>query len=199
MFDRSPVAELVTRVRGFDRERDKSLAELLPRGFVRGRDPSLEELLRLPLLPGVAHIKQLALAVAAGELTIDVRREKQGYQLPLTPEPFLQDLAADKVKDARLSLGAWSNELVYPLFVEACFADPIYGGNLGKVFWKCVKMWGTSSLEDKLAGDLGNVIEAISTGGRSVGFFYSRKISAEQFGTFATLAAYLREHSLLSP
>ena len=56
MFDRSPVAELVTRVRGFDRERDKSLAELLPRGFVRGRDPSLEELLRLPLLPGVAHI-----------------------------------------------------------------------------------------------------------------------------------------------
>ena len=130
-------------------------------------------------------------------MTIDVRREKQGYQLPLTPEPFLQDLAADKVKDARLSLGAWSNELVYPLFVEACFVDPIYGGNLGKVFWKCVKMWGTSSLEDKLAGDLGNVIEAISTGGRSVGFFYSRKISAEQFGTFATISAR-RRHQIFS-
>jgi hypothetical protein len=27
-------------------------------------------------------------------------------------------------------------------------------------------MWGTSSPEDKLAGDLGNVIEATSTGGR---------------------------------
>ena len=49
-----------------------------------------------------------------------------------TADSFLQDLAADKVKDARLSLGAWFNELVYPLFVEACFADPIYGGNLGK-------------------------------------------------------------------
>jgi hypothetical protein len=47
----------------------------------------------------------------------------------------------------------------------------------------CVKMWGTSSPEDKLAGNLGNVIEAISTGGRRVGFFLQHKISAEQFGT----------------
>jgi hypothetical protein len=29
-----------------------------------------------------------------------------------------------------------------------------------------VKLWGTSSPEDKLAGNLGNVIEATSTGGR---------------------------------
>jgi hypothetical protein len=38
-------------------------------------------------------------------------------------------------------------------------------------------MWGTSLPEDKLAGDL------------SVGFFYSKKIGAGQFGTFATMSA----------
>ena len=34
-----------------------------------------------------------------------------------------------------------------------------------------VKMWGTSSPEDKLAGDLGNVIEATSSDGRRSHFF----------------------------
>src|ERR1700738_5090217 len=33
-----------------------------------------------------------------------------------------------------------------------------------------VKMWGTSSPEDKLTGDLGNVIEATSLGGRRSAF-----------------------------
>src|SRR6516165_6798844 len=42
-------------------------------------------------------------------------------------------------------------------------------------------MWGTSSPEDKLAG-IGNVIEAISTGGRWVGFFYSRKLAPSNLG-----------------
>src|SRR6516162_10157958 len=46
----------------------------------------------------------------------------------------------------------------------------------------CVKMWGTSSPEDKLAGNLGNVIGAISTGGRRVGFFYSRKLAPSNLG-----------------
>jgi hypothetical protein len=35
-------------------------------------------------------------------------------------------------------------------------------------------MWGTSSPEDKLAGDLGNVIEATSTGGRRSDFFQQK-------------------------
>jgi hypothetical protein len=39
-------------------------------------------------------------------------------------------------------------------------------------------MWGTSLPEDKLAGDLGNVIGATSIGGSSVGFFYGKKIGA---------------------
>jgi hypothetical protein len=50
----------------------------------------------------------------------------------------LHDLAAGKVTDARVPLTSWFNELVYPLFAQACFADPIYGGNVGKVFWKMI-------------------------------------------------------------
>ncbi len=34
------------------------------------------------------------------------------------------------------SLGAWFNELFYPLFTQACFSDPVYGGNRDKVFWR---------------------------------------------------------------
>src|SRR6476619_6679279 len=52
-----------------------------------------------------------------------------------------------------------------------------------------VKMWGTSPPEDKLAGDLGNVIGATSIGGRRSDFFYSRKIDPGQFGTFTTISA----------
>ena len=51
---------------------------------------------------------------------------------------FLSDLAAGKVSDASLPLASWFNELVYPLFGQACFADPIYGGNVNKVFWKLI-------------------------------------------------------------
>ena len=51
---------------------------------------------------------------------------------------FLSDIAADKVADLRLSLAIWFNELVYPLFTQACFADPIYGGNADKTFWKMI-------------------------------------------------------------
>jgi gluconate 2-dehydrogenase gamma chain len=59
----------------------------------------------------------------------------------LTPgdaDLFLRDLAAGKVSDPRVPLAEWFNELAYPLFVQACFADPIYGGNNGKVFWRMV-------------------------------------------------------------
>jgi gluconate 2-dehydrogenase gamma chain len=57
---------------------------------------------------------------------------------PADADEFLHDLADGKVEDERVPLGSWFNELVYPLFVQACFADPIYGGNVGKVFWKMI-------------------------------------------------------------
>jgi gluconate 2-dehydrogenase gamma chain len=53
-------------------------------------------------------------------------------------DALLNDLAAGKVADARIPLATWFNELVYPLFLQACFADPLYGGNRGKAFWKVV-------------------------------------------------------------
>jgi gluconate 2-dehydrogenase gamma chain len=57
---------------------------------------------------------------------------------PDEADAFLQDLAAGKVEDKDLPLASWFNELAYPLFVQACFADPIYGGNVGKVFWRMI-------------------------------------------------------------
>lgn len=53
-------------------------------------------------------------------------------------DAFLQDIAAGKVDGGRVPLAQWFNELVYPLFAQACFADPLYGGNRGKVFWKLI-------------------------------------------------------------
>jgi gluconate 2-dehydrogenase gamma chain len=53
-------------------------------------------------------------------------------------DAFLHQLADNKISHARVPLGSWFNELVYPLFLQACFADPIYGGNVGKVFWKMI-------------------------------------------------------------
>jgi gluconate 2-dehydrogenase gamma chain len=53
-------------------------------------------------------------------------------------DALLDDIAAGKVADPRVPLDAWFNELVYPLFVQACFADPMYGGNRNKAFWKMI-------------------------------------------------------------
>src|SRR5215510_9228101 len=45
-----------------------------------------------------------------------------------------------------------------------------------------VKMWGTSSPDDKLTGDLGNVIEATQIGGRRTDCLMARKLSSSNFG-----------------
>jgi hypothetical protein len=45
-----------------------------------------------------------------------------------------------------------------------------------------VKMWGTSSPEDKLVGDLGNVIEATSNGGRRSDFSTAEKLAPGNLG-----------------
>jgi gluconate 2-dehydrogenase gamma chain len=53
-------------------------------------------------------------------------------------DAVLVDIADGRVTDERLSLSSWFNDIVYPLFVEACFADPMYGGNRNAVFWKMI-------------------------------------------------------------
>lgn len=51
-------------------------------------------------------------------------------------DAFLGVVASGQLDNARVPLAEWFNELVYPLFTQACFADPIYGGNRSKVFWQ---------------------------------------------------------------
>jgi gluconate 2-dehydrogenase gamma chain len=53
-------------------------------------------------------------------------------------DQFLHELADGRVTDERVQLASWFNKLVYPLFEQACFSDPVYGGNVGKVFWKAI-------------------------------------------------------------
>jgi hypothetical protein len=45
-------------------------------------------------------------------------------------------------------------------------------------------MWGTSLPEDKLAGDLGNVIEATPNQQSSVRFFTAGKLAPSSLGLF---------------
>lgn len=57
---------------------------------------------------------------------------------PIDGDAFLHGLAAGQVTHPQLPMASWFNELILPLFNQACFADPIYGGNGGKTFWKLV-------------------------------------------------------------
>jgi hypothetical protein len=52
-----------------------------------------------------------------------------------------------------------------------------------------VKMWGTSSPDDKLTGDLGNVIETTQIGGRRSDRLTAGKFITGQFWTFTTISA----------
>jgi gluconate 2-dehydrogenase gamma chain len=57
---------------------------------------------------------------------------------PASAEGLLKEIESGRMTDARLPLASWFNEILYPLFTEGCFADPMYGGNRGAVFWKMI-------------------------------------------------------------
>jgi gluconate 2-dehydrogenase gamma chain len=90
---------------------------------------------QLPLTPA-----QFFKAGIAGAQTACTRRFGKRFEELASAEAdaFLQDVAAGKTPNMKVPLAQWFNGLVYPLFTQACFADPIYGGNHGKVFWKLV-------------------------------------------------------------
>lgn len=70
----------------------------------------------------------------------------------LEPGPLdamLQEAAAGRLDNERFALGAWFNDLFYPLFVQACFADPMYGGNRDKTFWRVVGFPGLPALHGR--------------------------------------------------
>jgi gluconate 2-dehydrogenase gamma chain len=53
-------------------------------------------------------------------------------------EETLQTVAGGKANTPSFDLGGWFNGLLYPLFAQGAFADPIYGGNRGKAVWKMI-------------------------------------------------------------
>ena len=119
---------------------DRQLAGAFGRGegrYMRGPwkrgKPQLG--LQLPLTPA-AFFKT---GVGAATDACTKKYGKAFDQLsPTDANTFLQDVQAGKIVDPRVPLASWFNELLYPLFVQACFADPMYGGNHNKVFWKLV-------------------------------------------------------------
>lgn len=90
---------------------------------------------QLPLTPeeyfktGIAALRSAVL-----QRTGKAVEELEPQQL----DTLLQDAAAGRMDDARHALAVWFNDSFYPLFVQGCFADPMYGGNQRKVFWRAV-------------------------------------------------------------
>ena len=90
---------------------------------------------QLPMTPE-QHFKA---GIAIVDEICETRHGKRFDRLsPTVADALLVELAAGKVVDERLPLAAWFNELVYPLFAQGCYADPIHGGNADKVFWKLI-------------------------------------------------------------
>ncbi len=104
---------------------------LYRRGPFRPARPELGY--QLPLTPEEYYKAGVAAADAAS------RRVHGGLFSTLSPadgDHFLNELTAGTITDEHVSLAHWFDDLVYPLFTQACFADPAYGGNRNKVFWK---------------------------------------------------------------
>ena len=91
--------------------------------------------LQLPLAPRQFFNVGIA---AAREACAKKYNKSFDLLAPADASAFLADVAAGRVSDPQVPLAPWFNELVYPLFAQACFADPLYGGNNDKVFWKMV-------------------------------------------------------------
>jgi gluconate 2-dehydrogenase gamma chain len=90
---------------------------------------------QLPLTP--AEFFRVGLA-AAQEVCVKSYGKSFDQLSAADANAFLEDLQAGRRTDPRVPLATWFNEFAYPLFVQACFADPIYGGNYDKVFWRLV-------------------------------------------------------------
>jgi gluconate 2-dehydrogenase gamma chain len=90
---------------------------------------------QLPLTP--AQFFKVGLT-AAGEACTRKYGKAFDQLSPADADACLQDMQSGKYAHPLVSLASWFNDLVYPLFVQACFADPVYGGNNNKVFWKLV-------------------------------------------------------------
>ncbi|MCX7684794.1 MAG: gluconate 2-dehydrogenase subunit 3 family protein [Acetobacteraceae bacterium] len=91
---------------------------------------------QVPMTPAVFFRAGLAAADAACRARFG-NRSFDRLQ-PAEKEAFLTDIAAGRVQHPRIDLGLWFNALVYPLFLEGAFSDPIYGGNRNKAAWRMI-------------------------------------------------------------
>lgn len=119
---------------------DRQLAGSFGRGerlYQRGpwRPGRREDGYQLPMNPAQFFKSGLAAAAAA---CVQRHGRRFAALAPAEADAFLRDVAEGKVKSVGVDLDEWFNEMVYPLFTQACFSDPIYGGNRNKVFWKMI-------------------------------------------------------------
>ena len=90
---------------------------------------------QLPLTPE----QYFKTGVAVANRACHARHGKEFAELSQSDaDAFLDALSKETDEEKQFSLSSWFNQIVYPLFVEACYADPIYGGNRDKVFWKLI-------------------------------------------------------------
>ncbi|HME40610.1 MAG TPA: gluconate 2-dehydrogenase subunit 3 family protein [Steroidobacteraceae bacterium] len=91
--------------------------------------------LQVPLTP-----EQFCKAGIAAANAASIRDHGKPFDqlAPAVADEFLKAVEADRVRSDGVSLALWFNEVIYRLFVEACFADPLYGGNRDVVFWKMI-------------------------------------------------------------
>ncbi len=90
---------------------------------------------QLPMKPAEFFKAGIAAARAAAQARYGKPFEALA---PADADAFLSDIASGKLTSDRLSLADWFSQLLYPLFQQGCFADPVYGGNRDKVFWKMI-------------------------------------------------------------
>lgn len=64
-------------------------------------------------------------------------------------ETALLAVSTGKANAPEFDLAAWFNELLYPLFTQGAFADPIYGGNRDKVVWKMIGYPGLPAIYNR--------------------------------------------------
>jgi gluconate 2-dehydrogenase gamma chain len=103
------------------------------RGPFKSGKPELG--LQLPLTP-----EQFCKAgIAAANAACIRDRGKSFDQLPpAEAQEFLNSVQDGRVQHGPVALDVWFNQVVYRLFIEGCFADPMYGGNRNAVFWKMI-------------------------------------------------------------
>ena len=119
---------------------DRQLAGAFGRGdrlYAQGpyRKGKVQHGYQLPLTPE-AYYKSGVQALNA----YCTRTHSKAFDRLGTPEreAALQAASTGKANSKEFDLAAWFNGLLYPLFVQGAFADPIYGGNQGKAAWKMI-------------------------------------------------------------